>query len=172
VAEYAVEIVALLASPIHRYEGRPSDGALPAPEGELVGELELRAGLGVVGDRYFGQRAHLDSSVTLQAVEALEAAGARLGVPLPGLAQTRRNVLLRATDVDGLAGSGFSLDSGSGPVRFAVAKACRPCGWLDATIADGARRAFRNGGGIRTAPLTDGRLRLGAAVLRTEERDG
>jgi MOSC domain-containing protein YiiM len=166
--QHAVEIVALLASPLHRYEGRPADGPLPAPPGELAGTLRLRAGLGVAGDRYFGQRAHRDSSVTVQSAEALEAVAAELGAPVPGLEQTRRNVLLRGFDVEALLGAAFSLDSGSGEVRFGTARACRPCGWLDATIADGARRAFRQRGGIRTAPLTDGVLRLGPAVLRIE----
>ena len=163
-----MEIVALLASPVHRYEGRPADGPLPAPGPELVDEVALRAGLGIVGDRYFGQRAHRDSSVTLQSAEALAAVAADLGVPVPGLSQTRRNVLLRGLEVDALVGRAFTLDSGSGEVRFAPSRACRPCGWLNVAIADGAHRAFRDRGGIRTAPLTDGRLRLGPAVLRTE----
>ena len=45
------EIVELLASPVHRFEGRPADGPAPAPEGELVEEVRIRAGLGIVGDR-------------------------------------------------------------------------------------------------------------------------
>jgi hypothetical protein len=52
-----VEIVELLASPVHRYGGRPADGPAPAPEGELVDRIQLRAGLGIVGDRYFGRPA-------------------------------------------------------------------------------------------------------------------
>ncbi len=38
----------MLASPLHRYDGRPSDGAPAAPSGELVDGNEIRAGLGVV----------------------------------------------------------------------------------------------------------------------------
>ncbi|MEV5692719.1 hypothetical protein [Micromonospora globbae] len=40
------QIVLLLASPVHRYLGRPADGPAPASPGELVGEIRLRAGLG------------------------------------------------------------------------------------------------------------------------------
>jgi MOSC domain-containing protein YiiM len=162
-----VEIVELLASPVHRFEGRPADGPSAAVAGELVESIELRAGLGIPGDRYFGRAAHRDSSVTVQSAEALEAVAAELGVAVPGLSATRRNILLRGADVDSLRGRPFGLDSGEGEVRFSDPRACRPCGWLDVTVGTGAHRAFRNRGGIRTGPLSDGRLRLGPAILRT-----
>ena len=127
-SETAVEIVELLASPVHRYEGRPADGPAPAPDGEVRAELELRAGLGIVGDRYFNQRAHWASSVTIQAAEALDAVANELGIAMPGLRQTRRNILLRGVDVDALAGIPFSLESGDGEIRFGDPRALRnPC---------------------------------------------
>ncbi|MET3805508.1 hypothetical protein ABIB25_002512 [Nakamurella sp. UYEF19] len=49
-------IVQLLVSSIHRYEGRPSDGPLPEPPGELVDSVRVRAGLGIVGDRFRAMR--------------------------------------------------------------------------------------------------------------------
>ena len=160
-----VEIVELLASPVHRYEGRPSDGPRTGGVEELRSELEFRAGLGIVGDRYFNQRAHRASSVSLQAVESLEAVAAELGVPGLSLRQTRRNILLRGVDVDALARTEFSLDSGSGPIRFGDARPCNPCGWMDTAVGEGAHRAFRKRGGLRTDPLDDGILRLGPALL-------
>lgn len=56
---YDVEIVSLLASSVHRYEGRPSDGPRDATDREIQDSIEVRAGLGIVGDRYFGQAAHV-----------------------------------------------------------------------------------------------------------------
>jgi MOSC domain-containing protein YiiM len=166
VREIAVEIVELLASPVHRYEGRPADGPAPASEGEKRRELELRAGLGIVGDRYFNQSAHRSSSVTIQAAESMEVVAAELGVAIPGLSHTRRNILLRGADVDALAGVAFSLDSGDGEVRFGDPRSANPCAWMDAAIAPGAHRAFRGRGGLRTEPLDDGVLRLGPAMLK------
>ena len=165
-SDIEVEIVELLASPVHRYEGRPSDGPRTGGTDEVRDRLEFRAGLGIVGDRYFNQRAHRASSVSLQAVESLEAVAAELGLPVPGLRQTRRNILLRGVDVDALARTEFSLDSGSGPIRFGDARPCNPCGWMDTAVGEGAHRAFRRRGGLRTGPLDDGILRLGPAVLR------
>jgi MOSC domain-containing protein YiiM len=166
VREIAVEIVELLASPVHRFEGRPSDGPAADPGDELRDQLELRAGLGIVGDRYFNQPAHRASSVTIQAVESLDAVAAELGIPTPGLRQTRRNILLRGVDVDALTRTSFSLDSGDGVIRFDDPRAANPCAWMDAAVAPGAHRAFRRRGGVRTGPLDDGMLRLGPAVLR------
>lgn len=161
-----IEIVELLASPAHRYEGRPSDGPAPVPEGESREVLEFRAGLGIVGDRYFHQLAHRASSVTIQSADALDAVAAELGIARPTLQQTRRNVLVRGADIDALVGTPFSLDSGDGEIRFGDSRPANPCAWMDVVIAPGAHRALRRKGGLRTEPLDDGVLRLGPAILR------
>jgi MOSC domain-containing protein YiiM len=147
------EIVQLLASPVHRYEGRPADGPAPPAPGELVEAIEIRAGLGVVGDRYFGHRAHRDSGVTVIAQESLPAGA--------DLSQARRNILLRGVAVDDLVGAVLTLDSGDGPVRLRVHRPANPCAWMDATIGPGAMQELRGKGGIRCTPLDDGRLRVG-----------
>jgi len=147
------EIVQLLASPVHRFEGRPVDGPAPAPPGELVDEIHIRAGLGIVGDRYFGHAAHRDSGVTVIARESLP--------PGVDLRQVRRNILVAGIDVDSLVGSVLTLDSGAGPVRLRVRRPANPCAWMDATIGPGAWRALRGKGGIRCTPLDDGVLRVG-----------
>jgi MOSC domain-containing protein YiiM len=154
------EIVQLLASPVHRYEGRPADGPAPAAAGELVEQVEIRAGLGIVGDRYFGHPAHRDSGVTVIAEESLPAGA--------DLTRVRRNILLRGVTVDDLVGSVLILDSGDGPVRLRAQRPANPCAWMDATIGPGAMKALRGKGGIRCTPLDDGRLRLGAVKVTVE----
>src|SRR4051812_28576528 len=113
------EIVQLFVSPIHRYEGRPSDGPAPIEVVELVDEVEIRAGLGIVGDRYFGERAHRDAAVTMMAAESLPSGA--------DLTQTRRNILLLGFDIDAQRGRTITLDTGSGPIGFAVGRAANPC---------------------------------------------
>jgi hypothetical protein len=152
------EIVELLASPVHRFEGRPADGPAPAPEGELVDEIRIRAGLGIVGDRYFAHPAHRDASVTVIARESLPD-----GV---GLALVRRNILIAGIDVDSLVGSVLSLDSGLGVVRLRVRRRANPCAWMDVMAGPGAWRALRGRGGVRCVPLDDGVLRVGPVVAR------
>ena len=152
------EILQLLASPTHRFEGRPSDGPAPAPPGEIVDHIEIRAGLGVVGDRYFARPAHRDASVTLIARESLP--------PGADLTQVRRNVLVAGIAVDDLVGSELSLDSGDGPVRLRVNRRANPCAWMDVTVGPGAWKALRGKGGIRCTPLNDGILRVGPVIVR------
>ncbi|WP_260678766.1 molybdenum cofactor biosysynthesis protein [Curtobacterium sp. KBS0715] len=169
-----VEVALLLVSPRHRYEGRPADGALPMaaddPD-ESRDRIELRAGLGIVGDRYFAARAHVHASVTVIGLEGLEAVGHAIGATVDPAA-TRRNVFLRGADVEALRGEPFSLesvtpDAGGGPVRFRGYRAANPCAWMDHEVAPGAFRAMRGRGGVRCDPESDGVLTLGPAVLRT-----
>lgn len=172
-----MEIVALLVSPQHAFEGRPQDGPRPDPAPAAREEVTVRAGLGLIGDRYFNHRAHRNAAVTVFAAEALDdlASGLRLATaPDPHL--VRRNIVLRGFSVDELAarrsreggrtsGAVFELDSGDGPVRFQAHLPAHPCGWMDVVLAPGAFRALRGHGGVRCVPLDDGLLRLGPATL-------
>jgi hypothetical protein len=154
-----VDILQLLVSPVHRYAGRPGDGVPELPPGELVTTAEVRAHLGIVGDRYFNQPAHRNASITLMAAERLPQSGP-YGT---GLLLTRRNVLLRGVDIDAYIGATVFLDSGTGPVDLEVRSAARPCAWMNTTLGPGAQRALRGGGGVRCRPLTDGILAVGPA---------
>lgn len=164
------DIVEMLVSPVSRYAGRPADGAAPTPPDEIVDRIELRAGLGVVGDRYFNRPAHRRGSITLQAAESLAAAAVELGAATIGLAQTRRTLLTRGLDLAALLGRDVEIDSGDGPVVLRVHRPAPPCAWMDVAIAPGAHAALRGRGGVRAEPLTDGVLRLGSARLRVLAR--
>ena len=169
--EHRVEITHLVASPVHRLEGRPADGPRDEPaDPPSRRSVRIRAGLGIVGDRYFGQRAHRTAAVTVMSVEAVERVAKELGVDA-GLdpVETRRNVLLRGAPVDTLRGMRFSLDSGDGPVEFQGHRPANPCAWMDVMLAPGAFRALRGRGGVRCEPLGDGILTVGPAILRTEQ---
>ncbi|MFC3890247.1 MOSC domain-containing protein [Lentzea rhizosphaerae] len=154
-ARREVEIVALHVSPVHAYEGRPSDGPRPDPGPVSRDQVELRAGLGIVGDRYYNHPAHRNAAVTMIAAESLDP------WPVDPLV-ARRNVVVRGFDVDSLPrGTVFSLDG----VRFEVHRPANPCAWMDAVIAPGAFKALRGKGGIRCVPLDDGVLRVGRSSL-------
>ncbi|MCO7197351.1 molybdenum cofactor biosysynthesis protein, partial [Pseudonocardia sp. McavD-2-B] len=74
-----VEVTALLAASRHAYEGRPADGPRPDPEPPLRHAVRVRAGHGIVGDRYAGRPAHARAAVTLLAAESLDHLRAVLG---------------------------------------------------------------------------------------------
>ena len=126
----------------------------------------MRGGYGIVGDRYAGKLAHRDAAVTVLAAESVEALAADVGVTAPDPLLARRNVVLRGAEVEALRGQRFSLDSGEGVVVLQGGRSANPCAWLDTVLFPGAHRGMRGRGGIRCAPLTDGVLRLGPAVLR------
>jgi MOSC domain-containing protein YiiM len=163
---YDVEVVGLVASPAHRYDGRPG-GGVPQQAADRRERIEVRAGYGVVGDRYAGRAAHRDAQLTVLAVEALEALAAELGTgPLDPLL-ARRTVVLRGAEVEALRGAEFSLDCGEGEVRLRGGRPANPCAWLDTVLVPGAHRGLRGRAGVRCAALGDGVLRLGGAVLRS-----
>ncbi len=80
----------------------------------------------------------------------------------------RRNIVVRGVDLNALRHSGFSLDTGNGPVQFEAAGETSPCAWMDDRLAVGARDALRGRGGLRTNPTTSGTLRVGPVVLVTD----
>lgn len=114
--QYDVEILHLLVSPGHAYFGRARDGAADVPTTD-ADRVELVAGKGVVGDRFFGKAAHMDAALTLLAVEALEAMAADLGTPPFDPLLTRRNVVLRGAELAPLLGGEFALESQGAFVR-------------------------------------------------------
>ncbi len=156
----------MLAAAEHRYDGRPGP-TIPDQSADRRERIEVRGGFGIVGDRYAGRPAHRDASVTVMAAESVEALAAELGsVPLDPLL-ARRNVVLRGAEVEALRGELFSLDCGEGEVLLRGGRPANPCAWLDTVLAPGAHRGMRGRGGVRCAPLSDGVLRLGPAVLRS-----
>jgi MOSC domain-containing protein YiiM len=161
----------LLASPRSRYVGRPKDGPLPAASvdgDETPDAIEIRARLGVVGDRYFNAPAHRRASVTVFAAESLDDVARELQTGPLDAALTRRNIVLRGLDVDALVGTTFSLDTGDGPVVLQGNRPANPCAWMDEVFAPGAFRALRRKGGVRCEPLTDGILRVGPVTVVTD----
>jgi hypothetical protein len=172
-----IEIVGLVVSSRHAYEGRPADGPRPDPEPVARTSVEVRAGLGIVGDRYYGQTVHKNAAVTFIDAAALDEVVAQLGLPDPlDPLLTRRNIVIRGFPIDDLAarraadgtrvsGRQFVVDSGDGPITFQANRPANPCGWMNTVLAPGAMKALHHRGGIRTTPLTSGILRLGPAEL-------
>jgi MOSC domain-containing protein YiiM len=172
-----VELVAFVVSRQHAFEGRPQEGPRPDPEPVARSEIEIRAELGIVGDRYYGQTIHKNAAVTLIDAASLDEVVPTLDLPGPlDPHLTRRNITLRGYPIDSLAahraadgsrvaGRRFTLDSGAGPITFQANRPASPCAWMDEVLAPGAMKALRRRGGIRATPLTSGVLRLGPAEL-------
>ena len=161
---YDVEILHLLVSPAHAYFGRARDGAAQVPTTD-ADQVELVAGKGIVGDRFFGKAAHMDAAVTLLSIEALEAMAEELAAGPFDPLLTRRNVVLRGAHLAPLLGEEFVLESKGNVVRLRAGRPAHPCVWMDRMLAPGAHAAMRGRGGVRCQPLSAGLLSRGPAVL-------
>ena len=161
---YDVEVLHLLVSPGHAYFGRTREGAADVPTRD-ADQVELVAGKGIVGDRFFGKAAHMDAAVTVMAVEALESIAAELQTAPFDPLLTRRNVILRGADLAPLLGGEFALESHGDVAHFKAGRPAHPCAWMDQMLAPGAHKAMRGRGGIRCQVLSDGVLHRGGAVL-------
>lgn len=164
---YPVTIRHIYISAGHNYFGRPKDGPGAHPTLD-VESVQARAGLGLVGDRYFAVKAHYDAQVTFVAWEVFTALQADLG--LAGLSPLlmRRNIVTEGIPLNQLIGREFTLEWGDGSVRFLGAKPCSPCAWMDAAIAAGAWKLLKGRGGLRARILDDGLIQHGSALLRTD----
>ncbi|MBM9463899.1 MOSC domain-containing protein [Aeromicrobium sp. YIM 150415] len=169
VAPTDLEIVGFVVSPRRRFQGRPADGPEPYDGDEHPTRIDIRAGLGVVGDRYFNAGFPY-AAITFIAEESVDWLAEHLdsGPFDPLLA--RRNVITRGLDVDALVRTEFALDTPDGIARFRSITPANPCAWMNEMYAPGAHQAFRGRAGIRCEPLTDASLRLGPARL-TASRD-
>ncbi|MCC5845854.1 MAG: molybdenum cofactor biosysynthesis protein [Verrucomicrobia bacterium] len=153
----------LLTSPEHKYRGHfggPS-GSCGAVAHERI---EVRAGRGIVGDRYFDYKENFKGQITFFDLAVRDALAAHCGVDISPDA-VRRNVLLRGVDLNSLVGKTFTLQG----VRFQGSEECKPCFWMDEAVAPGAEEFLKGRGGLRARILSDGALTLGPAELREEE---
>lgn len=162
--QYDVEILHLLVSPEHAYFGRARDGAADVPTVD-ADQVQVVAGKGIVGDRFFGKAVHMDAAMTLLAVEALEAVARDLGVARFDPLLPRRNVVLKGAELAPLQGQDFAIVSHESVVRLHGGRPANPCAWMDRVLAPGAHAALRGRGGLRCRPQSDGKLFRGPAVL-------
>ncbi len=144
----------LFISPAHNYFGH--HGQPPGTEPMVeVPEVECRAGLGLVGDRFFDYKPDYKGQITFFAWEDLLQLWEVLGTPERDPAATRRNVLVEGAALQEWVGREFEVQG----VRFLGSEECRPCYWMDRAFAPGAEAWLRGRGGLRARILSDGTLR-------------
>ena len=150
-----MNIVSLFWSPVHVYVGHFGTTPADAPMRE-AGKLDLVAGRGIVGDRYFDRPLGHKGQVTFFAEEMWKKLGEELGRPEVGPGVFRRNILTRDTDLLALVDAEFEVQG----VRFKGAEYCKPCSWMDQAFGPGAyqKLADAKGGGLRARILNDGFL--------------
>lgn len=123
--------------------------------------VELHAGRGIVGDRYFDGAGTFasgrpGSALTLVDADVLDELAAQRGGPV----DHRRNVVVRGTDLNALVGRDFML----GEVRCRGRRLCEPCAHLDRLNGGGILRPLVHRGGLRADIVSEGTIRVGDAL--------
>ncbi|MES2996183.1 MAG: MOSC domain-containing protein [Verrucomicrobiota bacterium] len=155
----------LFISPGHNYFGHhgKEPGGHPIEERN---EIELVAGCGVRGDRFFGYKENYKGQVTLFEMEVVEAVRQFAGKPDIPASAFRRNVITSGIDLNEWIGRKFSLNG----ILLEGTEECRPCYWMDSACGkSGTEELMQGRGGLRCRILSDGVLKIGAATIAVAE---
>jgi MOSC domain-containing protein YiiM len=123
-------------------------------------------GLGLEGDRYFGQagtgykRSGTGRDITLIEFEALEAVQCEEGIQLTS-GESRRNIITQGVALNPLVGCEFQV----GDVRLRGVRLCEPCRHLAGLTEERVLPALVHRGGLRAEILTDGYIHTGDPII-------
>ena len=141
----------------------------PVAEAPMHSVDEVRAipGRGLEGDRYFdnkGRAPEVKRELTLIEAEAIEAFKNELNVDY-GLGDSRRNVVTRGVPLNHLVGKEFWV----GDVKARGIMLCEPCAHLQKLTVKQVLPGLVHRAGLRAQILTEGTIRVGAAVSEAKE---
>jgi MOSC domain-containing protein YiiM len=125
--------------------------------------VQIVAGAGIEGDRYFDHHDEPGQNVTFVEAEVIEAFLAESGAP-HDLSTTGRNIVTRGVRLNDLVGREFLV----GSVRFRGVELCEPCMRLGKALASPALSATAvvkrlvHRAGLRADALSSGELVVGA----------
>jgi MOSC domain-containing protein YiiM len=128
------------------------------------GAVELRAGRGIVGDRYFDGTGTFSASekhgqqLTLIEAEVLDAL--RDDDLHLSPVDVRRNIVTRGIDLNALVGQEFQV----GTARCIGRRLCEPCSHLQRLTGAALLRAMVHRGGLRADILQSGSVEVGDAI--------
>ena len=152
----ALKIHHLYLSEGHNYKGHHG---MPAGTHEIIekDQLELVAGSGIVGDRFYDYKPDYKGQITFFDYDFSQRV-AREIVKAPLCPSAfRRNVITSGIDLYSLIGKEFTI----GEVRFFGHSECTPCYWMDQACAPGTEEFLKDRGGLRAKILTSGILGKG-----------
>ncbi len=149
-----LRVLKLYISPGHNYFGHHD--VLPGEHPTLeVPEVQLVAGRGIEGDRFFDFKDDYKGQVTFFDQAVYERLCEELSVKDKPPAVFRRNILTSGHDLNDLIGHEFEVQG----VLFAGTEESRPCAWMNEAFAPGAKAAMQGRAGLRAKVLTSGSLR-------------
>lgn len=129
-------------------------------------QVELAAGRGIVGDRYYTNAGTFspehqdpDHELTLIEVEKVEAFNQQTGGAMnPG--DLRRNIVTRGVDLNSLVGKQFKI----GPTTVVGIRFCEPCSYLAERLGPNVVSDLVHKAGLRAGIVEGGTVRVGDAI--------
>jgi MOSC domain-containing protein YiiM len=128
-------------------------GAVDEGPLEPAGEVQVRTGAGIQGDRYG------DKDITLFEAEAIEHLKADSGIEIQP-SEIRRNVMTRGVALNDLLGHRIRV----GEVEAVVTELCHPCSHLQKLTQPGVLRGLADRGGLNADVTSGGAIRVGDSV--------
>ena len=156
-----LEVKHLFVSPGHDFKGRHGE---TRREHEIVDrdEVELVAGSGIVGDRYFDFEENYKGQLTLFDEKVWKQVCEQFALPDLEVSAFRRNAVVSGVDLNGLIGRRFSV----GELELTGSEEAKPCYWMDQACAPGVEEFLRGKGGLRCRIVKGGTLAKGICELR------
>jgi len=149
----------LFISKGHDFFGRHGKGR---EEHEITDHesIELVAGKGIVGDRFYEYEENYKGQITFFDYAVFEAVKEKFGLPDLDVSAFRRNVVVSGMDLKALVGRTFKI----GELEFEGTQESKPCYWMDEACAPGVDKFLRGQGGLRCRVLKGGTLAKSASA--------
>lgn len=151
----------LFTSPGHNYFGRhgQESGDHETVEHDFI---ELVAGRGIPGDRFFDWKDSYKGQITFIDQAVIDDIRRHAGNPELSAGVFRRTVVISGVDLNSLIGKTFVI----GGIRLEGVEECRPCYWMDEACGKpGTEELMKGRGGLRCRILGGGTLKHGPAEL-------
>ncbi|MGC6425672.1 MAG: MOSC domain-containing protein [Akkermansiaceae bacterium] len=144
----------LFISEGHDFYGRHGKGRKEFPIIDHD-EIELVAGRGIVGDRFFDYKEDYKGQITFFDFAVYVEVKAKFNLPDLHPSVFRRNVVSSGLDLPSLIGQTFQI----GGLEFSGSEEAKPCYWMDQACAPGVEEFLKGKGGLRCRILRNGTLR-------------
>ena len=151
-----IQIQQIYRSEGHNYYGRYGKGSLNHTH-EAHERVELVAGKGIVGDRFFDYKPDYRGQITFFDWAVYKEVENEITKTELDPSKFRRNVLVKGVDLNALIGKRFRI----GEVEFTGSCECSPCFWMDEACGEGAEDFLKGRGGLRARILNDGEISVG-----------
>ncbi|MGJ8725640.1 MAG: MOSC domain-containing protein [Roseibacillus sp.] len=158
---HSLEVKNLFVSPGHDFKGRHGESRREH-DIEDREEVELVAGSGIVGDRYFNYKPDYKGQLTFFDEAVWQEICEKFALPELEVSTFRRNAVVSGLDLNELIGQRFSI----GELEFTGSEEAKPCYWMDEACKPGVEEFLRGKGGLRCRIVKGGTLAKGICELR------